>query len=485
MPAPRFATARDPGRRSVGPAVAKIAQLRNRPLMPWQQYVADVGGEVDDRGFFVYPLIVVLVQRQAGKTDLDLCQSTQRCLMGPNRRVWHTAQTGQDAAEKWDEHVDDIVAPDSPLRGFVKGKPLRSNGKQSLTFVNGSKLRPHPPTRESLHGKQSDTNNVDEGWAFDDVRGGELMQAITPTQTTRFLPPYNGAQTWVWSAAGDAASTWLRALVNRGRSGDPDMAYFEFGIPDDADPLDLDVIAAHHPAFGHTVTMDALRSAKTQMINDPKQGPGAFARGYGNRWTGAGERVIGIDAWRRASTTAKLPAAGRPTFGVASNRDGSLTAVVACVVDDAGRPWLEVIAHRPGRSWAAGYLRDRLAKWPGASVAVLRNSPAGPIADALELAGVPVIAPTQVEYAAACSDFYDRVVIDPVTEPEPRLIIRSHEALDGAADVAGRRLGEEGQWVWSNARSTGDISALSAGTLAAWLALRAPAPAPAPVAIFA
>jgi hypothetical protein len=108
--------------------------------------------------------------------------------------------------------------------------------------------------------------------------------------------------------------------------------------------------------------------------------------------------------------------------------------VVACVVDDAGRPWLEVIAHRPGRSWAAGYLRDRLAKWPGASVAVLRNSPAGPIADALELAGVP---------------------------------------------------GEEGQWVWSNARSTGDISALSAGTLAAWLALRAPAPAPAPVAIFA
>jgi hypothetical protein len=448
--------------------------------MPWQQYVADVAGEVDSEGFFAHSLIVVLVQRQAGKTDLDLCQSTQRCLMGPNRRVWHTAQTGQDAREKWDELVEEIYDnPDSRLKPFVKGKPLRSNGKESLTFVNGSKLRPHPPTREGLHGKQSDTNNVDEGWAFDDVRGAELEQAITPTQTTRHKAPWNGAQTFVWSAAGDGSSTWLRSLVNRGRSGDPDMAYFEWGIPDDADPLDLDVIAAHHPAYGHTVTMRALRAARTQMTSDPKQGPGAFARAYGGRWTGAGERVIGIDPWRRASTTSALPP-GRPAFGVASNRDGTLTAVVACVVDDVGRPWLEVIAHRPGRSWAAGYVRERLERWPGASVAVLRASPAGTIADALDLAGVPVLAPTTVEYASACSDFFDRV-----TELQPRLIIRSHEAMDGAADVAGRRLGEEGQWVWSNARSTGDISALSAGTLAAWAAMRAPAPAPAPMAIFA
>jgi hypothetical protein len=211
VPAPRFATARDPGRRTVGGAVGKIAQLRGRPLMPWQQYVADVAGEVDSEGFFAHSLIVVLVQRQAGKTDLDLCQSTQRCLMGPNRRVWQTAQTGQDAREKWDELVEEIYDnPDSRLKPFVKGKPLRSNGKESLTFVNGSKLRPHPPTREGLHGKQSDTNNVDEGWAFDDVRGAELEQAITPTQTTRHKAPWNGAQTFVWSAgAGPAIRTWL------------------------------------------------------------------------------------------------------------------------------------------------------------------------------------------------------------------------------------------------------------------------------------
>jgi hypothetical protein len=462
----------------MGAGVGKVARLRKRPLMPWQQYVADVSGEVDDRGFFVYPFVVVVVQRQAGKTDLDLSTSVQRSLVGPDRRVWHTAQTGQDAREKWDELVEDIYDdPNSPLKPLVRGKPLRSNGKEALTFLNGSKLRPHPPTRESLHGKQSDVNNIDEGWAFDDLRGAELMQAITPTQTTRFKAPWNGAQTFVWSAAGDAASTWLRGLVNRGRSGDPSICYVEFGIPDDADPMDLDVIAAHHPAFGHTVTMDSLRSAQAQL----KDKPGEFARAYGNRWTGAGERVIAVEPWRAAAVTDDLPTTGRPAFAVASNGDGSMTAVAVAVTDANGRPWVEVLAHRPGRSWAVGFVRQLVAAERGASLVVRRNSPAGPVADGLELAGVDLTTPNVTEYAAACSDFYDRVT----HTPAPRVAVRAHPSLDQAADVAGRRLGEEGVWTWSNARSTGDICTLEAVTLATWGAARVPAPAAAPFVYFA
>jgi hypothetical protein len=239
--------------------------------------------------------------------------------MGPNRRVWHTAQTGQDAREKWDEMVDEIWEdPTSPFREMVRGKPLRSNGKEALTFVNGSKLRPHPPTRDALHGKQSDTNNIDEAWSFDEFRGNELMQAITPTQTTRWRPPYNGAQTWVWSTAGDAQSEWFWKLVQRGRRGDPGMAYFEWSIPDGADPFDLEMIAAHHPAFGITVTMDSLNAAYTQLADKP----GEFARAYGNVWTGAGERIISTADWERGRTVEDVPD-GPPAFGVAVAHDGS------------------------------------------------------------------------------------------------------------------------------------------------------------------
>jgi hypothetical protein len=39
-------------RRTVGPKVGLVARALGMPLMPWQQYVADVGGEVDDAGRF-------------------------------------------------------------------------------------------------------------------------------------------------------------------------------------------------------------------------------------------------------------------------------------------------------------------------------------------------------------------------------------------------------------------------------------------------
>jgi hypothetical protein len=88
-----------------------------------------------------------------------------------------------------------------------------------MKFPNLSQLRPHPPTEAALHGKQSDRNDIDEAWAFEEVRGKALMQAVAPTQLTR---PH--AQTFIWSAGGTAGSTWLADLVARGRGGDPGIA---------------------------------------------------------------------------------------------------------------------------------------------------------------------------------------------------------------------------------------------------------------------
>jgi hypothetical protein len=97
----------------------------------------------------------------------------------------------------------------------------------------------------------------------------------------------------------------------------------------------------------------------------------------------------------------------------------------------------------------------------------------------LELAGVELLPLAGPDYAAACQDTFDRI-----TDPRPRLRLRAHEALDVAADVAGRRMLHDGGWVWSRTRSTGDVSTLEAATLAAWAVLRNPAPEPVPFTIF-
>jgi hypothetical protein len=457
---PRYATPRDPARKTMGGNVARVAQALGQPLMPWQQYVADVAGEVDARGRYVYPLVVVSVPRQSGKTTLGLSQAVQRCLQGPNRRSWWTAQTGKDAGEKWREQVAAIQA--SPLRQLIEGKPRMAAGNPILTFTNGSTLRPHPPQRDALHGQQSDHNDIDEGWSFDVPHGDDLFQAIVPTQATR-----PGAQTFVWSTRGDADSVWFHNLVDRGLSGAPGVALFDWGIPAGADPTDLAVVAAHHPAVGHTIDASALSAAQVALGDKP----GEFARAYGNRATGAGERLFPLEQWNAAVTTADLPD-GRPAYAVAVAEDASYGSLLAAVADEDGRPWLELIERRPGRAWLVPRvlaLTDR-----GAGVAVNRRGPAGPTADALELAGVTVLEPL-TRYPAACQDFHDRITSpDPVTGPRVR--IRSAEALDAAADVAGKRPVEDGGWTLSRTRSTGDVDALEAAVLGAWAVARAPEP---------
>jgi hypothetical protein len=158
--------------------------------------------------------------------------------------------------------------------------------------------------------------------------------------------------------------------------------------------------------------------------------------------------------------------------------DGSAASVVAAVTDDAGRPWLEVLAHRPGRAWVADYMAARMKRWPGAAVAVLRRGPAATVADALERAGIELLPAGDAEYAAACGDLFDRICdAEARGEDGPRVAIRAHEGMDAAADIAGKRLVGDGGWVWSRTRSAGDISPLEAGTVATWAAQR-PAPAP-------
>jgi len=458
----------------MGPAVAKVARGLGTPLMPWQRYVADVGGEVDDRGRFVYSLLIVTVPRQSGKTTLMLAQAVQRCLMRPNARVWHTAQTGQHARKKFYELADAVTT--SPMGELVAGKPRRSAGSEALRFVNGAELRPHPPTRDSLHGEQGDHNDIDEAWAYDEAQGDDVMQAIRPTHATR-----PGAQTWVYSTRGDRSSTWFHGLIEQGYAGLPGVALFDFGVPDGADVTDLDVIERHHPAVGYTIEREFLAAEQAGMSDKP----GEFARAYGNRATGAAERVIPLDPWLLAQTTDVLPS-GRPAYGAAVAGDGAHSSLVAAVLGPDGVPVVEVVERRPGRSW----LVDRILALhdAGVGVAIDRRGPASPIVDALELAttrsdGTPdgrleLLVPSLNDATAACQDVFDRI-----TDPAgPRVLHRAHEALDVAADTAVRRFTNDGGWLWKRNPFS---DPLEAATLAAWAVARNPAPLEAPFVVFA
>lgn len=315
-----------------GHRLAKVARAKGRPFMPWQQAAADVAHEYDPvTGFYRYRTVVVTVPRQAGKTDLEGSAADARCLWLPNQRVRITMQDGK-TADEWmrEQHFESLAA--SVFAGrYVPSKRAGSHGV--LWPHTRSTFNTFPPTRAALHSKQTDLGFVDEAWAHDAQTGKDIKQAIGPTMATRDrIPP--GPQLWVVSTLGDQDSTYLDEYVARGLAslGDPltSVCFIDWGIPDDADAEDLDVIAEHHPAIGYTLTRRTLaaerenfRNAETGIVDSA-----GFGRAYGNRGSSVREYVFPGSVWTDAAV-ARQPVPDRAGLGLDVSPDGRTWALGA------------------------------------------------------------------------------------------------------------------------------------------------------------
>lgn len=427
--------------------------------MPWQVDGSNVAGELDTSGRFAYPLTVISVPRQAGKTVMILATGLHRSLIIPAARVWYTAQTGIKAREQFIEMIETVER--SAFRSIVSCK--RGAGDTRIDVpARGSRLKAHPPTGDSLHGNQSDLNLIDEGWFFSEPDAHALMGAITPTQLTRRNP-----QTIIVSTMGTADSTWFHGVVDAARAGQPGVCLIEYGIADDVDPEDIEAVAAAHPAVGHTCTVEAIRDARAQLS------AGEFARAYGNRRTAATDRAINAGAWAAAQSPAPIPDAAPVVFAVASSIDGADTAIVcAALVGEV--PVAEVIESRPGSAWAPARLAELSDRHGYAPILVDPHSPAGPIAAALaEHHALRRF--TTDELTTACAEVYERIHRVDLEDgtAAPAIRFRPHAAFEAAADAAARRfIGD--RWVWSRRGSVGSVATIEAATLAVGHIVHAP-----------
>ena len=440
--------------------MAELAAATGKPFMPWQRQVADVALEVDDHGRFCYQLVLVTVPRQSGKTTLFGAVLDHRALIVPRARCWFTQQSGKHAVD-WliNEHWP-LLAPFVP-----KVHLRRAAGSEHIKWLpSGGLIRPFPPTPDGLHGKTSDLVVIDEPWAFDPVRGGQLDQAIVPTQAAR-----PNAQVWKVSTAGDASSVWWLGTVEQGRRAvlagrTEGVCYFEWSCPPDLDPTDPVSWSRYHPAYGLTIGDEAMRAALDMF------GPDEFARAYGNRWVSTLARVIPLEAWRKAAEDpVELPPAGRVAIAFDVAVDRSDAAIVACWRTPDGVAHVEVADQRPGTGWLADRLGELVDRWRPVCVAYDAAGPALDIADVLSRGGLALEGLKAREYAAACAG-----LLEALCAPEPLVRYRPHPALDSAAGWAVRRaLGDA--WAWGRRQSSGSLAALTAMTVGVWAADHAPA----------
>lgn len=466
-----YATAPTPGAPNELGQILGTAKLLGRQLMPWQIQVARVASEkrADDPRRYRYPIIVLTVPRQSGKTTLMRTVLAQRALKCRNRIAFYTAQTGKDATARWLDLVKDIE--NGPLSQFVQKRIAA--GSQALTFPTGSTISPFAPTAKSLHGYTPHDVMLDEIFAHDEAAGNDLMGAIRPAQLT--LPD---KQLWLVSTAGTADSVFMKQWVDQGRLAVQDsgagIAYFEWSLADGLDPYDPQNWL-FHPAVGHTITLQDLAD------DADSQTQGEWLRAYMNRWTSTSEAVIDLVKWDKLMSPATPVPWSEVSVAYEVAHDRSCAAIYACWTDpDTGKPALKILQQGSGAEWLAPAVAKLYVEKRPKAIGADDGGPTKAVTDNLRRLpnarsganGVEVTTLTARDFATACVSYMGHIEDGSlIHDGDP-----GHRAAVEAA--ATRPMGDSK--VFSRRHSRGPIPELIAATVALRLHEQAPAVMPAP-----
>lgn len=475
---PLHATPRDPAFTSAGARVAVVAEALGTPLMPWQRYVADVATERHPDGRYHYPVVVVTVPRQSGKTTLMRAVGVERAIAYPDAPVFYTAQTGKDARERWRDLVKQLRS--SAFRSQITVR--EAAGSERVIFPNGSEFRCFAPVGAGLHGYTPPTVMLDEVWAHDDAKGEELMGAIVPAQIT--LPH---RQLWLVSTAGTSASGFLRRWVEAGRSGADGVAIFEWAAPDSADPYDPETLRTFHPAVGW-VRPDGTPQVTVEDLLDAaeRNSRAEYERAYLNRWTVTESVLIPADVWRDLGTPdlerGSVDAGDVVlTYDVAHDRRSA--AILATWKDDAGLTHSRIVMADQGLSWLVPAIEDLCVKAPPALLGADDGGPVRPITDALirstrlRDAGITPTVLGPRDFAMATGAFLSHLDAGTFRHDGTDLYAES------AASVVTRPMADG--VAFSRRHSAGDTSPVIAGAVGAWLVDHRPPAAGDPLIRFA
>ena len=341
----------------------------------------------------------------------------------------------------------------SPLGPYVR--LVYGNGSETIAFrkgLGGATFRLVAARGDAIRGAATNLVIIDEARGLTVDEGGELEDAVFPTQATGA-----GGQTWIVSNAGTAESAWLarwrdlgRAAAAAGRTSR--VCYVEYAAPPDADPDDEATWRAAHPGLGYHVNLDALRADAEVMA------PDAFACEYLGWWPETLVDTALVDAWARAERPG-LELVDPVAFAVEVDEDRATATIVAAGTGPAGGVVVELVDHRPHGPWVGARLVELCERWSPLGVCWDAGGPAGALSPELLEVPTRLIPYRTADVAAAAGWFYDRVLYSGDVGHRP-------DADLDAAVAAGRRRRAGGAWLFDR-RQPGS-GPLIAATMAVW-----------------
>lgn len=425
VPAPRFATKRNPLRKTYGPEIGKVAELLGLTRLEHQQYIWDVLGEVQSEeagdpnpGWWAYRTATITMPRRSGKTTLLQPMTMHRAEITQNGRLVMTAQTRIAAVKRWGDLADVIMS--SYVGSRVKRKS--SVGGERLTWIrSGSTFEPQPPNATAGHGDEPDLALATEIWSWSALQGAEIEQAIFPTFLT------NNGQFIRESTAGTNDSAYYNNVRAQGRAAvlaDSQLgeAYFEWSVPEThkgkpveslTDKTLIDLVISHHPRSD----IDMRTFLEEELTR--AQGPGGsgradWLRAYGNHTQPMVniDPIIPLESLLHAETDELIPEGVPVSIGVDVDPLGREASVSVAYRTDSGTCLSEVVRTGPGTLWLPGFVAGMIERGTAEFLPVQVNDTGvtRDVADALDAAGFQVARVGTKDFAAAWNRWQTQIM---------------------------------------------------------------------------
>jgi hypothetical protein len=230
------------------------------PLLPWQEFAVIHGGELLEDGRPRFRIVLLMVARQNGKTELPVVLSIYWQFRKHMPLILGTSTQLRYAKESWLKAVNLVRATPALADQHAPGRQWlrRTNGETESWTHDGSRYLIAPANSE---GGRSLT--VHRGIA------DELRMHRTYDAWEAFEPACSpmDAQIWALSNAGDQHSVVLNDLQDAAREfietgvGDPRLGLLEWSAPDDAAPDDVDGLLQANPRVGYGLDLEVLQAA--------------------------------------------------------------------------------------------------------------------------------------------------------------------------------------------------------------------------------
>jgi hypothetical protein len=307
---PRYCT---PPLRELTPETsAGFAQIRfardvlRHPLDPWQEFAVIHAGERLEDGSPRFRIVLLLVARQQGKTELIsvlasywLAVDASPMVLGMNVKVEY-------ARETWDKTRKLIEAAPALAADLDRRWSVQGNNRIEMWLRNGARYKVAASTEEGPRTLTVDKLLMDE-FRHTDVKTWEAAEGTTVS--------VDDSQIWCTSNAGDGRSTLLNEMrdaavkfIETGE-GDDSVLLLEWSAPEDADPTDIEALAMANPNLGRRTRADRMLARARTAVAAGGATLASFKTNYMCQRVKVSNPAIDPGAWLRRLDAALRPAA--------------------------------------------------------------------------------------------------------------------------------------------------------------------------------